>query len=150
MGETQKNWETCQNGRNPHLKSSAESYKLLRDNWGINFPDSTRCPGMNSWWDDAWKLLQSCDCHSVCVLVTPLCPTLCDPIDCSLPGPSVHGILQARILEWLLCPSPGESPQPRDWTWVSCITGRFFIIWATREVRYSVQCIIINTEFGGS
>ena len=50
----------------------------------------------------------------VCVKVAQSHLTLCDPMDCILPGPSVHGILQARILEWLLCPSPGESPQPRD------------------------------------
>ena len=36
--------------------------------------------------------------------------TLCDTMDCSLPGPSVHGILQARILEWVPCPSPGDLP----------------------------------------
>ena len=38
------------------------------------------------------------------VLVTQLCPTLCNSVDCSLPGPSVHGILQARILEWVAIP----------------------------------------------
>ena len=40
-------------------------------------------------------------CVCVCVLVAQLCPTLCDPIDCSLPDSSVHGVLQARILEWV-------------------------------------------------
>ena len=40
------------------------------------------------------------------------CPTLCDPMDCSLPGSSVHGILQARILEWVACPPPGDLPDP--------------------------------------
>ena len=45
-----------------------------------------------------------------------LCPTLCDPMDCSLPGSSVHGILQARILEWVATPSSRESFWPRDWT----------------------------------
>ena len=44
--------------------------------------------------------------------VTQLYPTLCDPVDCSLPGFSVHGILQARILEWLPFPSPGDLPDP--------------------------------------
>ena len=42
-----------------------------------------------------------CVCVCVCVLVTQSCPTLCDLMDCSLPGSSVHGILQARILEWV-------------------------------------------------
>ena len=48
------------------------------------------------------------------VLVTQSCPTLCDPMDCSLPGFSVHGILQARILEWIAIPSSRGSSQPRD------------------------------------
>ena len=63
------------------------------------------------------------------VLVTLPCPTLCYLIDCSLPGSSVHEILQARILEWVAIPFS------RDWTWVSCITGRFFTVWATREAH---------------
>ena len=46
------------------------------------------------------------------VEVDQLCPTLCDPMDCSLPGSSVHGILQARILEWVVIPSPGDLPDP--------------------------------------
>ena len=41
-----------------------------------------------------------------------LCPTLCDPMGCSLPGSSVHGILQARILEWGACAPPGYFPNP--------------------------------------
>ena len=44
--------------------------------------------------------------------VTQSCPTLCDPVDCSPPGSSIHGILQARILEWLPFPSPGDLPNP--------------------------------------
>ena len=52
--------------------------------------------------------------------------TLCDPMDCSLPGSFVHGISQARILEWVAMPfSRGSSP-PRDQTQVSHISGRFF------------------------
>ena len=46
------------------------------------------------------------------VLVAQSCPTLCDPIDCSPPGSSVHGIPQARILEWLPFPSSGGLPDP--------------------------------------
>ena len=62
-------------------------------------------------------------------------PPLCDPIDCSPPGSSVHGILQARILEWVAMPfSRGSSP-PRDWTQVSHIAGGFFTFWATREAQ---------------
>ena len=57
----------------------------------------------------------------------------CDPKDCSLPCSTVHGILQGRILEWIAFPFSRWSSQPRDWTWVSCIGGRFFTIWTTRE-----------------
>ena len=52
-----------------------------------------------------------------------------NPMDCSPPGSSVHGILQARILEWVASPFSRGSSQPRDQIWVSCIAGRFFIIW---------------------
>ena len=58
-------------------------------------------------------------------------PTLCDPIDCSLQGSSVHGIFQARILNWVTIPFSRVSSQPRDQTRVSCVAGR----WATREAR---------------
>ena len=54
-------------------------------------------------------------------------------MDCSLPGSSVHGILQARILEWVAIPFSRGSSRPRNQTWISCIANRFFIIWATRE-----------------
>ena len=71
--------------------------------------------------------------HNWKVLVTQSHPTLCDPRDCSSPGSSVHGILQARILEWVAIFFSRGSSQPRDWSQVSCIGGRFFTVWATRE-----------------
>ena len=61
------------------------------------------------------------------------CPTLFDPTDCSWPGFSDHGILQARTLEWIAMPSCRGSSWPRDWTWVSWTAGRFCTIWTTRE-----------------
>ena len=64
--------------------------------------------------------------------VTQLCPTLCDPMDCSLSGYSIHGIFQARVLEWIAIAFSRGSSRPRDWTWVSCIAGRRFTVWATR------------------
>ena len=99
----------------------------------------------------------------MCVLGDQFCLTLCNLVDYSLPGSSVHGILQARILKWVAIPFPGVthhdmslnplprtaveplakvaprgrsstgSSRPRDWAWVSCIARRFFTIWATRE-----------------
>ena len=58
------------------------------------------------------------------------CLTLCDPMDYT-----VHGILQARILEWVAVPFSRESSQPWDRTQVSCIAGGFFTVWATREAQ---------------
>ena len=76
-----------------------------------------------------WRLLFNFySLHHACVCVQSLksCLTLCNPIDCSLPGSSVYGILQARILEWVAVPSSTGSSQPRDQTWVSFIAGKFF------------------------
>ena len=56
-------------------------------------------------------------------------------MDCSLPGSSIHGIFQARILEWVTTSFSRRSSWPRVWTWVSHIVGRCFTIWATREVK---------------
>ena len=68
--------------------------------------------------------------HVACVVwsVAQLCTTLCDPTDCSPPGSSVHGILQARILEWFAMPFSRRSSQSRDQIQVSCIAGKFFTI----------------------
>ena len=65
--------------------------------------------------------------------VTQSCPTLCDPMDSTQPGSSIHGIFQARILEWVAISFSRGSAQPRDQTRVSHIVGRRFTIWATRE-----------------
>ena len=67
------------------------------------------------------------------MLVAQLCLTLCNPRDCSPPGSSVLGVLQARILKWVTIPFSRGSSQPGNQTWVSLIAGRFFTSWATRE-----------------
>ena len=59
-----------------------------------------------------------------------------DRMDCSLPGSSVLGILQAWNLEWVVIPFSRGSSQPREWSQVSCIAGRFFTDWATRETHW--------------
>ena len=56
------------------------------------------------------------------MLITQSCQTLCNLMDYSPSGSSVHGILQARIVEWVAIPFSGGSSQPRDGTWISCIT----------------------------
>ena len=90
-------------------------------------------------WGAAWEfvLLMSsqviltwmvCSCCCVCS-VAQLCLSLCDPTDCSLPGSSIHGISQARMLEWVAVSFPRGSSQPRDQTcvsWVSALAGGFF------------------------
>ena len=65
------------------------------------------------------------------VKVTQSCLTLCDPMDC------IHGILQARILEWVAFPFSRRSSQPRNRTGVTCIAGGFFTNWAMREAHVS-------------
>ena len=82
-----------------------------------------------------WLLLITC-CQKMCLrwnsysfmwVHAQSCPTLCEPKDCSLPGSSVHGILQARILEWVAISFSRGSSQPRDWARVS---------WSGRQIPY--------------
>ena len=75
------------------------------------------------------------------VKVAQLCPTHCDPMDST-----VHGILQARLLEWAAFPFSRGSFQPRDQIQVSHIAGRFFTRWATREAQLSVL-YLINVKY---
>ena len=92
-------------GKCPHLQ--ALQGKAIGDSFSIDWNSKTKC-----------------------VLVTQLCPTLCDMIDCSPTGSSVQEILQARILEWVAIPFSRGSSQLRDWTWVS-----YIVVWATREAH---------------
>ena len=85
-----------------------------------------------------WCCVRVC----VCVLITQSCLTLWHPMDCSPPDSSVHGILQARILEWVAIPFSRRSSWPRNRTQVSCITGGFFTLWAIGEAPYMI--IVLN------
>ena len=67
--------------------------------------------------------------------VAQSCPTLCSPMDCSLPGFSVHRIFQARVLEWVAIAFSKGSSRPRDQTQVYRIVGRRLTLWATREAQ---------------
>ena len=80
------------------------------------------------------------------MLVAWSCLTLCDPMNHSLPGSYVHGILQARILEWVANPFSRRASWPGDWTQVSCIAGRFFTIWATREAPIIIKEGLITAD----
>ena len=80
-------------------------------------------------------------------LVTKSCLTLCDSMDCSLPGSSVHGISQARILESVAISFFRVSSKPWDGTHVSCFAGRFFYHWARREAHTETMCVCVSHSF---
>ena len=87
--------------------------------------------------DGSWK---------VNVLATQSCPALYDPMECSPPGSSIHGILQAKLLEWIAISSSTGSFQPRDRTQVFSIVGRFFTTWATREAQKGAYSLPRKSE----
>ena len=75
-------------------------------------------------------------------LVTQSCPTVCDTMDCSPPGSSVHGIFQANLLEWIAISFSRGSSRPRNPTRVSCIVGRFFTDWRMESENES--CLVVS------
>ena len=95
---------------------------------------ATTASGSRTEWTERSFLPSPCVMPSIpplkcccCSLVTKPCPTLCDPMDWSPPGSSVHGISQARILKWVAISSSRGSSRPRDRTCVSCTSSRFFL-----------------------
>ena len=92
--------------------------------WGWACPEKGKC----CFW--AAKMLEK----KFESLVSRSCPTLCDPMDWSLPGSSVHGIFQVRILDWVAISFSRGFSRPRDQTWACHIVDRCFTIWATRKV----------------
>ena len=70
------------------------------------------------------------------------CLTLCDPMDCSLPGCSAHGVFQARILEWVAISSSRKSFWPRDWTHVSCVSC------IERQILYCWEKVLLLFSYG--
>ena len=75
--------------------------------------------------------------------VAQSCPTLCNPMDCSPAGSSIHGIFQARVLDWVAISFPRGTSWPRDQTLVSRIAGRRFTVWATREAQYNLKKVVL-------
>ena len=104
-------------GRAENLWQHLICHSIFFDHWLFTFLPYAKTPSLSLKWSE----------------VAQSCPTLCDPVDCSLPGSSVHGILQARILEWVTISFSRGSSRPGDWTRVSRIGGRCFNLWATRE-----------------
>ena len=86
---------------------------------------------------NGWNI--RCSMKKKWVLLALWCLTLCDPMHWGPPGSSVHGILWARILEWVAIPFSRGSSQSRDWTQVSCTAGRFFTVWTTRDLLGSTS-----------
>ena len=91
------------------------------------------CPHSHTW----HQALCVCVCVCVC-MCTQCCLILCDPMSCRVPDSSIHGIFQARILEWVAISFSWGSSQPRDQTCVSvspALAGKFFTSWATGKPR---------------
>ena len=87
-------------------------------------------------------------CVCMCAKSLQSCPTLCSPINCILPGSSIHGILQARILEWLPCPPPEDLPDPwmePSFLMYPALADGFFTTSATWEAVYIV-CTIWTSQ----
>ena len=87
------------------------------------------------------------------LVVTKSCPTLYNAIDCRLPGFSVHGTSQARMLEWVAISSSRGSSRPRDWTWISCVGRQIFYHWKARlsicrpcKYYYLIRCLSFLIE----
>ena len=92
-----------------------------------------------------------CEYVCVCVCESLSRVQLCNPMDSSLPGLSLHGIFQATMLEWIAISFPRGSSWPRDWTWLSRIAGRLFTVWATGETHgwYHAEFCIQNLQYYG-
>ena len=103
-----------------HTSESDHTFKKIYWRTSIN--------SQKIWWGIILLRIGTKIIHTV--KVTQSCQTGCHPMDCA-----VHGILQARILEWVAIPFSRWSSQPRDWTQVSRIAGGFFTSWATREAQ---------------
>ena len=97
--------------------STGGQVRLYQDKWWAQGQET----GKNLIFSEERSLDPVCVC--VCVHAQP-CPTLCDPMDCSPPGSSIHGISQARILEWVAISYSRGSSRPRDQTHISCIGKR--------------------------
>ena len=93
------------------------------------------------WFRSTWSRHVSLCC---CFLVTKLRPTLLNPMDCSPPASSVHGICRARIPEWAAISFSRGSFWPRDWTHVSCIGRWNLYCWATREAQSQAQMFALQ------
>ena len=102
-------------------------YSVMKKWWSIAIFNNIY--GYYAKWNIRWSEVL------VEMLVAQSCPTLWDPMDCNLPGFSVHQNLQARILKWFAIPFSRGSFWSKNWTWVSCNSGRSFTNWSTIKIN---------------
>ena len=128
----------------PGIKPTSPAWQA--DSLPLSHQESPMIPLTHPLWSSTIKkkkkqyyldtcLLYSLNAAAAAAKSLQSCPTLCDPINSSPPGSPVHRILQARILERVAISFSWGSSPPRDQTHISCITSRFFTVWATREAR---------------
>ena len=156
------------------------SNKIELKQWFLTIRTLTHCFLVNNWWNsDLWGSWFPIPTANITAYGTTLlavrlpterledhifvwclesevaqsCLTLCDLMDCSLPGSSVHEIFQARVLEWVAISFSRGSSQPRDRTRVSRIAGRRFTVWATREAHVwcltslqTIRAFVLSTD----
>ena len=109
-------------------RTQLNDFYLSIDLLSILFEEAELLSGQHRWWEDDFLKISQPDYH-LKVKVAQSCLSLCEPMDYT-----IHGILQARILEWVAFPFSRGSSQARYWTQVSRIEGRFFTSWATRKL----------------
>ena len=122
----------------PRIEFRAQLHGLCKNTWSVMYLQSHPSRSPSPLYRSSSNLRLSRCSHVVMHEHIPVAKSrliLCDPMDCSLPGSSAHGILQARILEWVAMPSSRGS-WPWGQTFVSCRAGRFFAHWAIREALF--------------
>ena len=137
-----KVFHTCEKSDHDPLKAwdpDLKRHSVLYMLWVYTVPCTRNLSGIQISFS-ALKILCVCVCVCVCVWVAQSCLTLCDPKDCTLPGSSDHGILQARRLEWVGILFSRGSSWPRDWLGSPALAGRFFTLWATRDAP-QIPCV---------
>ena len=107
-------------------------------------------------WNPRWRPLQPPPGRQPAAEMCPQglaraqsCPTLCDPVDCSPPGSSVLGMLQARILEWVATSSSSGSSPPRDRTRVSCVSGLSHFVITPQSTEQAPDCHVRQSASAG-
>ena len=124
MNTPKKNWVKVETGNLPDKEFKVMIIKMIKDMW-------SRCLRKNSWL--FFQLNQGPVLSLSCVLL------FCDPVDCSPPGSSVHGVSRARILEWVVISFSRGSSWSRDWICTSCMylvhCRQVLYDWATREAQ---------------